>query len=58
MLPNCILGLITNICIELSYMVFVSDVQKRSIAPYRKGLDSFIQFCSQGPAFTCIKKDG
>ena len=52
MLVDCILDLITNLPIR--YMVFVSDIQKPSIASHLQGMESSIQFYCQVPAFACI----
>ena len=50
MLVDCILDLITNL--RISYMVFVSDIRKPSMASHLKGLDSSFKFCCKGPAVT------
>ena len=51
-LANCILDLVTNLLI--SHNVFVSDIEKPSIASHLMGLDSSFQFWFQDPAFTYI----
>ena len=50
-LANCIMDLVKNLFI--SYMVFVSDVPKLSIASHLKGLCLLSGFAVQCPALTC-----
>ena len=51
---NCFLGSVANLLVR--HMVFIGNVQKSAIASHLKGLDSSLDFCCQGPAFTGIKE--
>ena len=52
MLADLTCDLITNLLI--SYMVFVSDIQKFPITSHLKDMYSSFLLCCQGPAFMCI----
>ena len=53
---NCLLDLDTDFLV--SNMVFVWDLYYLAVAPHFHGLYSSLEFCCEGPWFTCIQEDG
>ena len=51
---NCILDSVSDLLVR--HMVLVGNVQKSPIVSHLKGLDLSLDFCSQSPALTGIKK--
>ena len=52
---SCILDSVANLLVR--HMAFVGNVQESPIASHVKGLNTFFEFCCQGPSFTGIKLD-